>query len=132
MRRKPERISQQAARGENYASHYESRQTFKAFPQETQDLYRRVSQSLPYEWCLNGFGAVVLSEETETRMIYLALQNHLPHAWYLIPFYQSEDGWDEFRKKFEALPEVEKTYPKASFIKAEVISKPEGVNVEEV
>lgn len=124
MRLKPERISQQAARGENYSSHYESRQTFKAFPQETQDLYRRISTSLPPEWCLNEFGAVVISEETETRMIHLALQNHLPHAWYLIPFYQSEDGWEDFRKKFEGLPEVEKTFPVEKFVKEEVIHTP--------
>lgn len=132
MKRKPERVSQQAARGANYASHYESRQMFKAFPQETQDLYRRVSQSLPSDWQLNDFGAVVLSEELENRMIHLALQNHLPHAWYLIPLFQSEAGWEDFRKKFEGLPEVEKTYPKASFVKDEVVSKPEGVGIEEL
>lgn len=124
MRRKPERISQQAARGENYASHYESRQMFKAFLQETQDLYRRVSQSLPSDWQLNEFGAVAMTEDIENRMIYLALQNRLPHAWYLIPFFQSEAGWDDFRNKFEGLPEVKKTYPVESFVKDEVIHNP--------
>lgn len=124
MKRKPERISKQAARGENYASHYESWQTFKTFPQETQDLYRRVSQSMPCEWCINDFGAVVLSEEIENRMIYLAIQNHLPHAWYLIPFFQSENGWENFRKEFEGLPEVEKTYPVEKFVKEKVIHAP--------
>jgi hypothetical protein len=121
MRRRAERISQQAARGDNYASHFESRQLFKNFPAETQDLYRRVSASLPQEWTLNEFGAVDLSEENESRMIYLALQNHLPHAWYLIPFFQSEEGWDDCRKKFEALPEPEKTFPEEKFVKSEVV-----------
>lgn len=124
MRRKPERVSQQAARGENYASHYESRQMFKAFPQETQDLYRRVSLAMPRDWQVNDFGAVMLTETDENYMIQLAVQNRLPHAWYLITFFQSEEGWEDFRKKFEELPEVEKTYPKASYAKDEVIHSP--------
>lgn len=123
MRRKPERVSQQAARGANYASHYESRQMFKAYPSETQDLYRRVSLAIPRDWQVNDFGAVVLNETDETYIIQLAIQNRLPHAWYLITFFQSEEGWEDFRKKFESLPEPEKTYPEASFVKEEVIHR---------
>lgn len=92
-------------RRRNYAQHFECRKYVLGLPIETQEKYNALSMAFP-EWNLNNEGAVQMDEYQEKTLIDVANQNGL-QAWYLISFYTSQDGWNQFLGKFNALPEDE-------------------------
>lgn len=102
MPARKEKIDLYTARLQNYEEHYAFRQYVQSLPQELQERYDSLAMSFP-EWELNNFGAVIMSEDEEMRLIQTAHQYGL-QAWYLISFYTSEDGWNKFVGKFNALP----------------------------
>lgn len=91
----------QRARAKEYASHYACRQYFLSLPGDLQERYRALSMVFP-EWELNRFGAIQMDEHQENQLIHLANRHGLI-AWYLISIYTSEDGWNQFVGKFNAL-----------------------------
>lgn len=104
-KRAEEKIDLYAARARNYEEHYAFRKYVLSLPQELQNRYDSLAMAFP-EWELNNFGTVVMSEDEEMRLIQTASQYGL-QAWYLISFYTSEDGWNKFVGKFNALPPEE-------------------------
>jgi hypothetical protein len=101
----------QAARGENYAIHYQTRAAVKCMPAEMiSDLDAIVLQNAPFP-LLDIFGAAFpgwLPEETR-GLIARSLPPSLAHIFN--PWYLSNDGWDGFQRLWKALPEPDDLDP---------------------
>jgi len=92
-------------RRDNYVFHFEQRSIFKAFALELQLLYRKWSATLPVPR-LNPWGAGLYTEDEWTQIIKLAIAKNLPHAFYLVSWYQSDEGWNVFQELWQELPDV--------------------------
>jgi len=115
MARKKEKFTLWEARYHNYEFNYNLRQQFKTFDIETQNKYRIISSSIK-DWKVNKFGSPTLNDELENEIIFLALQNHLPDAFFLIGFYNCEEGWNDYVRQFNEL-DPDESYPPEKFDK---------------
>lgn len=104
-------------RAYNYAVNYDLRGQFKAMPEEIQQQYQMLIYALP-EWKLNRFGAPAMTYELENDMIRLAFVHRLPDAFFLISFYTSEEGWQEYVRQFNEL-EQDESFPREKYEKKE-------------
>ena len=110
-------------RAYNYAVNYDLRQQFKALKPDEQIRYHALAYALP-EWQLNRYGAPALNDDIENTLVAVANQNRLPVAWFLITFYTSEDGWDDYVRKFNDLP-MDESFPREKILKKDALFSPQ-------
>lgn len=103
MARKPIKIDIQKARAENYVTHFESRKYLKALPPELQMCYLSASQVTKVPR-LNPYGADCYTDEDWKLIINLAQQRGL-QAFYINPWYATDEGWTEFQRQWQELPD---------------------------
>lgn len=92
-------------RRDNYVSHFKFRQTFKALPVEMQLLYQKFSVLLPRP-VLDVWGAGGYTMDEMNGLIKLANSKGLPNCWMLVPWYATDEGWNDFQKQWQELPDV--------------------------
>ena len=112
-RRKEETVTLWESRYHNYEVNYEIRQEFKAIPVELQNRYHTASFYLP-PWKLNRWGCPEMNDHLERQMIQVANQNGLDCVWFLIGYYTSDSGWEQYVEQFNAL-EPDMSYPAERF-----------------
>lgn len=116
-KRKEKTVSLWEARAEQYAANLAIRKEFaETLSDDEKEKYRMISSSIGCV-TLNHWGCPQLSYDAEKYLIILAIQNKL-EAWLLIPFYVSEEGWDEYVRLFQNLP-PDDSYP-ATRLEAEM------------
>lgn len=91
-------------RADNYAHHFECRQTVKAMPQENREMIIHATGHLRAPE-LNVFGATMRTQDEELALIVLAGRIGLRDPWLLNPWYTSEQGWQAFQEAWDNLPE---------------------------
>jgi len=103
MPRTPKKTDVQRTRRDNYAAHFANRQYVKTLPPELQMCYLTATQvTKPPK--LNPYGADSYSDEDWMLIINLAQQRGL-QAFYINPWYTSEEGWQDFQNQWQNLPE---------------------------
>ena len=91
-------------RADNYAHHFECRQTIKAMSGEQKNqLVHAAGHLTPPR--LSLFGASEYSQDQEAVLIALANQVSFTDPWLINPWYTSEAGWDAFQTAWDNLPE---------------------------
>lgn len=108
MPRLPKTIDVQRARRDNYVAHFENRKYVATLPPELQMCYLSASQVIKTPQ-LNPYGADSYNDEDWTLIINLAQQRGL-QAFYINPWYVSDEGWAEFQRQWQALPEEVTAY----------------------
>lgn len=103
MTRPPKTIDVQRARRDNYVAHFDNRKYVAALPPELQMCYLEASRAIITPK-LNPYGADSYSDEEWTLIINLAQQRGL-QAFYVNPWYASDEGWAEFQRQWQELPE---------------------------
>ena len=92
-------------RRDNYVTHFELRQTFKILPLEMQLLYQKWSATLPKP-ALDVWGAGGYTMDEMNHLIMLANAKNLPDCWMLVPWYASDEGWNDFQNQWKDLPDL--------------------------
>lgn len=103
----------QALRAENYQEHFQFRQFASVHPHR--DTVAKMVQALPAP-SLNRYGAASFptsrgrsfaAHSTRELDAFYALGAQLGiDAWMLLSWYWSDDGWAEFQRCWQALPET--------------------------
>jgi hypothetical protein len=104
MTRKAQLPNFQIARRDNYTAHFANRNYVKACPVELQMTYLTASQVIHKQPKLNDYGADSYTDEDWQMIINLANNRGL-QAFYINPWYTSEEGWQDFQCQWQALPE---------------------------
>ena len=96
------------ARGENYISHFECRQFALSVDESLRVRVANALEVMPRP-ALNVFACVSMSyyfEPTTWQTIMQAGRFLSMDASYLLWWYWSDAGWDEFQRQFKDLPEL--------------------------
>jgi len=121
-RKKEKTVTLWEARYEQYAVNYDIRGQFKTLPQALQEKYHMLAYALP-TWKLNKWGCPDSNDDLDRRLCKIANENGLETAWYLISFYTSEAGWEEYVRQFNEL-EPDESYPAEGFPISEALKTP--------
>lgn len=104
----------------NYAVNYDLRKQFQCMDIDEQERYHQMSFYLP-PWTLNRYGCPQMDDILEMEMIRLANRSQLSCAWFLISYYTSESGWEQYVAQFNDL-EPDPSYPQERFKVSLVLS----------
>ena len=107
MPRKPKQVKAEQVnrwRANNYAHHFECRKYVQNLPLDIREKYLLVVRSLRPP-SLTVYGSTAYLKEEVDLLIHMAIRAGL-EAWYLNPWYHSEEGWQDFQGKWQALPEL--------------------------
>ena len=108
MSRKPANFNIQKIRRDNYITHFEAREYIKALPPELQMCYLEASRDvIPPK--LNPYGADSYSDSEWLIIIRLAQSRGL-QAYYINQWYVTDEGWAEFQRQWQELPEEVQIY----------------------
>ena len=91
-------------RADNYAHHFECRQTVKAFPADFRDTIIHAAGHLRAPE-LSLVGSTVRTDDDDMAIIILANRIGLNDPFLLNPWYTSEQGWASFQEAWNNLPE---------------------------
>jgi hypothetical protein len=91
-------------RAENYSHHFECRATVKSMDPVQVERYQRAVAELPKFPHLNVFGCDDWGQAEWDVIIGIA-KHHTLDAWFINPWYLSEDGWAEFQRQWQELPD---------------------------
>lgn len=91
-------------RANNYAHHFECRETVKAMATEKRETIMHAAGHLRAPE-LNLFGATDRSRDEAQALLYLANRVGISDPWLLNPWYVSDAGWQAFQDAWDNLPE---------------------------
>lgn len=111
--RKEPTVTLWEARYAQYEANYDIRREFMSLHPDTQNKYHMLAYTLP-EWKLNQWGCPASTDDLDRQLCQTANQNGLDCAWFLISFYTSEAGWEEYVRQFNELP-ADESYPAEGF-----------------
>ena len=94
----------QLCRRDNYVHHFECHKFMMANPEEEIKHYQHISQYVQAP-ILNPFGCDSYDEVQWNQIFKIATAEGLK-AVYLVPWYLSEEGWQDFQKQWDQLPDV--------------------------
>lgn len=105
MPRKKVRIDVELTRRDNYIQHLDNRKYVKALPPELQMTYLTATYALHKMPTLSAFGADSYNDEDWQLIVNLAQQRGL-QAFYINPWYTSDEGWADFQAQWQNLPDA--------------------------
>ena len=94
----------QLRRRDNYVHHFECHKFIMAHPEEELKHYRHLLQYIQPP-ILNPFGCDSYDEEQEKEIIAIARSEAIQDASFLISWYLSDEGWQDFQRQWDELPE---------------------------